>query len=190
MTTMLHSSEMAALTVWLTCIAQGCATYEPPSGNPMVESATDTATRRALAVLTPMEGHRAHGTVAFVEQPDGSVRITGRMTGLFPGLHGFHIHESGDCRALDPSSSGRLFRPDDDRDNSAGDPLQEHRAGDLGNVFANSLGVVDMDGLYGGLGLYGAGSIIGRTVIVHAGAGNAGESGIRVACGLIKLAAQ
>ncbi|MCG5055351.1 MAG: superoxide dismutase family protein [Myxococcales bacterium] len=34
------------------------------------------------------------------------VHISGRVTGLSKGQHGFHIHESGDCSAPDAKSAG------------------------------------------------------------------------------------
>ncbi len=55
---------------------------------------------RAVAVLHPTEGNRASGTVVFTQVGD-KVRIVGTVEGLTPGMHGFHIHEWGDCSAPD-----------------------------------------------------------------------------------------
>lgn len=40
------------------------------------------------------------GTVVFFQPrpPDGTVFVTGNITGLPKGLHGFHIHRDGDLR--------------------------------------------------------------------------------------------
>lgn len=38
----------------------------------------------------------AKGTIHFKEQSDGSVEVTGKLTGLSPGDHGFHVHAYGD----------------------------------------------------------------------------------------------
>jgi len=51
------------------------------------------AQRTATCVLG--QSATVRGTL-FVTQLRRGVRITGRVTGLSPGLHGMHIHEFGD----------------------------------------------------------------------------------------------
>ena len=36
------------------------------------------------------------GTIKFTQEPGGPTVITGEITGVEPGEHGFHIHEFGD----------------------------------------------------------------------------------------------
>lgn len=48
---------------------------------------------KAVCVL---EGKTVRGTILFTESSDGSTQVTGTVTGLTPGDHGFHIHEYGD----------------------------------------------------------------------------------------------
>ena len=64
---------------------------------------------RAVAVLKSNGGEEIHGQVAFIhhnssDPSSSAVRVTGRISGLAPGLHGLHIHESGDmsdgCRSM------------------------------------------------------------------------------------------
>ena len=60
--------------------------------------------KRAVAEMSPTEGHDTRGTVAFEEVGDRA-RITVDVTGLSAGSrHGFHVHEFGDCSAADSSS--------------------------------------------------------------------------------------
>ncbi|KAG6521454.1 hypothetical protein ZIOFF_018573 [Zingiber officinale] len=49
---------------------------------------------KAVAVLGNSEGVK--GTIYFVQEGDGPTTITGSITGLKPGLHGFHVHALGD----------------------------------------------------------------------------------------------
>ncbi|KAG6468579.1 hypothetical protein ZIOFF_073267 [Zingiber officinale] len=49
---------------------------------------------KAVAVLGNSEGVK--GTIYFVQEGDGPTTVTGSITGLKPGLHGFHVHALGD----------------------------------------------------------------------------------------------
>ncbi|XP_008480025.3 superoxide dismutase [Cu-Zn]-like [Diaphorina citri] len=58
----------------------------------------------AVAILN---GKDVKGTVLFLQpKPQGPVLISGNITGLTPGDHGFHIHEKGDisqgCASMGP----------------------------------------------------------------------------------------
>src|SRR5688572_11366625 len=55
----------------------------------------------AVAKLKPTKGNKASGEVRFVQNAEG-VKVTGTISGLAPNsVHGFHVHESGDCSAPD-----------------------------------------------------------------------------------------
>lgn len=146
----------------------------------------------ATATIAPTKGNQAGGTVNFVQR--GSVvYIDARMTGLAPGLHGFHVHEKGDCRAADASSAGGHFNPTGAA--HAGPDSNPRHAGDLGNLTADANGVAVYRMQVTGISLgTGSDSIIGRAVIVHANADDlrtqpAGNAGARVGCGLISKSA-
>src|SRR5262249_21222263 len=49
---------------------------------------------KAICVMTPLSGSKVHGVVYFTQKGD-TVEVTGKIGGLAPGLHGFHVHEFG-----------------------------------------------------------------------------------------------
>jgi Cu-Zn family superoxide dismutase len=143
-----------------------------------------------VAVLAPIAGNEVRGTVTFTAV-EGGVRVTARVEGLAPGEHGFHIHEFGDCSAADGTSAGGHFNPGG-APHAGPDATQRH-AGDLGNVAADAQGVATYERVDTHLRLTGAGSILGRGVIVHAQRDDwttqpTGAAGGRVACGVIGVA--
>ena len=96
-------------------------------------------------------------------QADGKTRVTGKVTGLKPGQHGFHVHQFGDYSGGCVSAGGH-FNP---HKKEHGGPADENRhAGDLGNVTANEAGEVTLDIVDGQIPLTGENSIIGRSVVV------------------------
>ena len=142
----------------------------------------------ASSSLAPTKGHQVSGTVSFVQRGD-NVLVEARVTGLSPGLHGFHIHEKGDCTAADASSAGGHFNPH--KAPHGGPEAAQHHAGDLGNLTADSGGIAVYKAEVTRISLgTGEDSIIGRAVIVHANPDDlrtqpAGNAGARLACGLI-----
>ncbi|KAG6533164.1 hypothetical protein ZIOFF_007030 [Zingiber officinale] len=63
---------------------------------------------KAVAILGNSEGVK--GTIYFVQEGDGPTTITGSITGLKPGLHGFHVHALGDT-TNGCMSTGPHFNP-------------------------------------------------------------------------------
>ncbi|XP_056592302.1 superoxide dismutase [Cu-Zn] [Triplophysa dalaica] len=135
------------------------------------------------------------GTVYFVPEDD-AVKVTGEITGLTPGEHGFHVHAFGD-NTNGCISAGPHFNP---HNNNHGAPNEEKRhVGDLGNVKADGNGVAKIHIVDKFLTLTGQHSIIGRTMVIHEKAddlgkgGNdeslkTGNAGGRLACGVIGIA--
>ena len=137
----------------------------------------------AHADLAPASGSAVHGTVA-VTAVNGGVRLEVKATGLTPGVHGFHVHEVGDCSAPDASSAKGHFNP-------GGKPHGSH-AGDLADLTADATGTATLTTVMTGLSLdEGPTGIIGRAFVIHADPDDhvtqpSGNSGKRVACGVIK----
>jgi Cu-Zn family superoxide dismutase len=156
-------------------------TPEPKSSAPL----------KAIAVLYPTAGNKVSGTVTFTEEADG-VQVKGDITGLTPGKHGFHVHEFGDCSAGDLSSAGGHFNPTNKP--HAGPDAAERHVGDMGNVEADASGRAKLDYVDHDISLTNEErSVIGRSAVIHAKADDlksqpAGDSGARIACGVIGIA--
>lgn len=156
----------------------------------MEGSAAMTEHKMAVAVLHPTEGNDVQGVVRFTKVA-GGVEVVADVSGLTPGRHGFHIHEFGDCSALDATSAGGHFNP---LAMPHGAPTDEQRhLGDLGNIIADNEGQAHFEWTDRLLVLNGSNSIIGRAVIVHGGEDDlqtqpTGNAGPRVACGVIGIA--
>ncbi|MBD3401424.1 superoxide dismutase family protein [candidate division GN15 bacterium] len=165
----------------------GCGGQEHPPGGQLEEVLPGPT--KAVAVLHPTEGNDAYGTVTFTETPDG-VEVVADVYNLEPGLHGFHIHEYGDCSEPDATSAGGHFAPMN-REHGAPDDLDRH-VGDLGNIMADSTGHGHYEETDTHLTMSGVNSIIGRGVIVHEGEDDlttqpTGAAGARVACGVVGI---
>lgn len=141
----------------------------------------------AVAELGPVGASGVTGELRF-KQRDELLEIGGRVSGLAPGSHGLHVHQVGDCSG----PVGEHFSPAGDPHGSPQEPDAGHHAGDLGNITADDDGNADIELIDAELELGGTShSIIGRAVIVHAGADDlttqpAGNSGAAVACGIIR----
>ncbi|KAK1580800.1 hypothetical protein Q3G72_000233 [Acer saccharum] len=150
---------------------------------------------KAVVVLNSSEGVK--GTVNFTQEGDGPTTVTGTLSGLKPGLHGFHVHALGDT-TNGCMSTGPHFNP---AGKEHGAPEDENRhAGDLGNVNVGDDGTVSFTIVDKQIPLTGPLSIVGRAVVVHSdpddlGKGghelskSTGNAGGRIACGVIGLQA-
>lgn len=146
----------------------------------------------AVSELKPTQGNGVSGSVRF-EVRGSKVWVTAQVSGLKPNAeHGFHVHEKGDCSAPDGTSAGGHFNP-------GGKPHAHHgkedrHAGDMPNLRADANGVARWSWESGLLAVgAGAANVIGRSVIVHRDPDDyasqpAGNSGPRLACGLIVAA--
>ncbi|MEQ8344727.1 MAG: superoxide dismutase family protein [Sneathiellaceae bacterium] len=114
--------------------------------------------------------------------------------GLPPGIHAFHIHETGTCDPADGfKSAGGHFNPGGTQhgwNNPAG-----HHAGDLPNVHVGENGVAAVE-VFMAVDVLAAGTgnlldADGAAMVMHQGADDyasdpAGAAGDRIACGVIK----
>lgn len=146
----------------------------------------------AVATLNPTAGNKTGGAVSFVQKGD-QILVDARVDNLTPGEHGFHIHEKGDCGA-DAMNAGGHFNPAGRQHGSPGHA--ERHAGDFGNLTADAAGnaslQLSLPTTEVTLAKGAPNSIIERAVVVHADPDDyasqpAGNSGKRVACGIIRL---
>lgn len=152
------------------------------------------------ARLVTAEGVPA-GT-ATLQSVQGGVEIVLEVQGMAPGTHGFHIHEKGECGPSTDASgktvafgaAGGHFDPYNTHTHGhPGQSPQQVHAGDTPNLVVDASGRGTLRHTNTGVtltpGLY---SIAGRSLVVHASPDDyqtnpAGNSGPRIACGLILM---
>ncbi|MBU3592874.1 superoxide dismutase family protein [Polynucleobacter sp. 71A-WALBACH] len=146
--------------------------------------------QKASAALESRSGSSAKGTVNFVWQGN-DVLVTGNFSGLKPNSEqGFHVHEKGDCSAPDATSAGGHFNPDTKSHGMPGSG--SNHAGDMPNIKSDANGNASYSAKLSGFAVNsGSNGILGRSVVVHRDPDDyksqpAGNSGPRIACGLIK----
>ncbi|SMC87176.1 superoxide dismutase family protein [Cellulophaga tyrosinoxydans] len=138
--------------------------------------------------LEPKSDSNVTGEVVF-SQKDGEVFMTATMSGLTPGEHAIHLHETADCSAADGSSAGGHWNPTFKPHGKWGAEAGYH-SGDIGNFMADENGnatvefntdqwCIDCEDE--------TKNIIGKGVIVHQGLDDftsqpSGNAGARVSC--------
>lgn len=143
----------------------------------------------ASAEMKDRDG-RPVGTITLSATASG-VLLTGDLSQLPPGPHGFHIHEIGTCEPPF-SSAGGHWNPGGKKHgfHEAAGP----HAGDLPNLYVSADGKATVDSFVSGLSLTGtANSVLdanGAALVIHAKADDyktdpAGDSGDRIVCGVI-----
>merc|ERR1711973_907744 len=160
--------------------------------------------KNAVVKLVPGGDSGVTGQLALSQQGPYVV-IKGKIFGLTPGKHGFHIHMNGsldnNCKA-----AGGHFNPDMAPHSFPQSP--ERHAGDLGNIYAPEPYTLVTLPTYVNiadsvitLGDGGPRDVAGRAVVVRAGEDDlglgvgdkaegskkTGNAGARVACGIIEL---
>jgi len=144
-----------------------------------------------------LKSEKVNGVVRFTQEGDGPVSVTGEISGLAAGQHGFHVHQFGD-NTDGCTSAGPHYNPDGATHGAPTDAKGERHAGDLGNVVAGEDGVAKFDLKDSLISLKGDRCIVGRTMVIHAdvddlGKGGhelsktTGNAGGRLACGVIGL---
>ena len=149
------------------------------------EQATDVK-----AYVELQQSDKVKGTILLMQKPGSLTLIKGRIQGLKPGEHGFHIHEFGDM-SDGCASMGGHYNPDGVDHGS----LQQGHVGDLGNVTADQSGTARFQIKAERVELS---DVVGRAIVIHAdeddlGKGGddeslkTGNAGDRLGCGVIRL---
>ncbi|KAF1693576.1 superoxide dismutase family protein [Pseudoxanthomonas koreensis] len=175
----------------LTLATLAACSSTPPASTSATPAATSTA-QQATAVLASASGSRVSGKLTLAPMGDG-VHLSGEVGGLAPnGQFGFHVHEKGDCSAVDATSAGAHFNPAASAHGRASTAV--HHAGDMDNIASDGSGVAKVNVHLRGVTLGGgaANDIANRAVIVHAAPDDyhtqpTGNAGARLACGVIKV---
>ena len=161
---------------------------------------------RARASIQGAPGSGISGVVIFRQVPASKfspvtkTEIVARIEGLTPGLHGMHIHETGDCTdtALSFGGAGGHFDPGPFGSSTPVDANHPFHMGDLPNLVVNEAGVGHLRRYStsritlssGPLSVFDAN---GSAVIIHQNQdlGTTGVTGAsggpRIACGVIQL---
>jgi Cu-Zn family superoxide dismutase len=158
-----------------------------------VAAATTGASHAEATIIDPTGA--TIGWARFTEDATGTVHVNVHVKGISPGLHGIHLHATGECTLGTTtafSSAGGHHNPLNQL-HGLGDPPGAH-AGDLPNLVVNGagngrlVGTTDLATLSAGMvSLFDSN---GSAVIIHAGPDDqvtdpTGNSGGRIGCGVI-----
>lgn len=140
---------------------------------------------KGIAKITCKSGHD-HGVIMMTDTRSGLV-FDIDVWGLKTGLHGFHVHSSGNLTGV-PMSLCKHYNPE--RGNSHGklNSIHSHK-GDLGNLLFSESGVCQEKVISKRLELK---EIFGRSLVIHAkeddlGLGNYEDSRLTGHSGQMKL---
>lgn len=184
MKTRILTSTAIAIGASLALAACSSADEEPAGEATM--AAEEGAGQSATAELTDTEGNLV-GMVT-ISGEDGALNVMVSGESMPEGLHGAHIHETGDCSAADFTSAGGHWNPGGTNHGPDSEAPNPH-AGDIGNleIAADGMGMLNgtSDGTWAGLL-----DEDGSAFVIHADADDmmsqpSGNAGARIACGVI-----
>jgi Cu-Zn family superoxide dismutase len=150
--------------------------------------------RVATAKLMDASGRRV-GRVWMSQRRNGAVLLVARVFNLTPGFHGFHVHTIGRCDPPAFTTAGGHLNP-------TGAPHASH-AGDLPSLLVNRDGTALLATTTDRFSIADLRDADGSAVMVHSGPDNfanipprygtpdqetlnTGDSGTRVACGVVR----
>ncbi len=138
-----------------------------------------------MSMVTPKGQGASIGTITAQDTKYGLL-LTPHLTGLAPGLHGFHIHVNPSCDNMGDAAGGHL---DPQNTNQHLGPYGTGHLGDLPPLFVNKDGTASLPLLAPRLTLA---DLTGHSLMIHEFGDNysdqpqkLGGGGPRVACGVI-----
>jgi Cu-Zn family superoxide dismutase len=175
----LRTTVLAAALALVSACGDDTAPPQPPATRPT-----------ATAALEARSSSTTTGTATFTEE-NGKVTLKLDVAGATPGQHGAHIHQVGDCGADDASSAGGHWNPEGH--NHGAPTAEDSHLGDLGNITVgqDGRGSLTISMADWKLGDGSTTDVVGKAVVIHASPDDltsqpAGNSGARVACGVIQ----
>ena len=151
--------------------------------------------RSAFATLRNAAGEKVGRVLMRERRRGGVVLVVARVHDLAPGFHGFHIHTTGHCDAPAFTTAGGHLNP-------AGATHNAH-AGDLPSLLVKADGTAKLAAATDRFSIADLRDADGSAVMVHSGPDNfanipprygtpdqetlnTGDSGSRVACGVVR----
>ena len=149
---------------------------------------TTVEINKIKVTLNPKSGSNVTGNAVF-RQEDGIVTMVAIMSGLEPGTHAIHLHETADCSSDDGKSTGGHWNPTGQPHGKWGDETGFHK-GDIGNFIADEKGngTISFTTDAWCIGCEDpAKDILGKAIIVHQGTDDftsqpSGAAGARISC--------
>jgi Cu-Zn family superoxide dismutase len=166
-------------------LAAGAAFAQTEQATPLADAAT------ASVSIKGADGAE-HGTVTLT-QTNAGVLLSAQLTGLPPGPHGFHFHETGKCEPPFETAGGH-YNPTSAKHGY----LVENgpHVGDIPNLLVPDSGNASVEILNPFVSLAdNSGNTLfdadGSALVLHAGADDyqsqpSGKSGDRIACGVVE----
>jgi Cu-Zn family superoxide dismutase len=143
---------------------------------------------RITFMMEPKSDSDVKGEVTFTDD-DGTVTMSAMLTGLTPGEHAIHIHQTADCSSDDGKSTGGHWNPTNEP-HGKWEAAEGYHKGDIGNFTADAEGnaTVPFSTDQWCIGCDDENkNIVGKAVIVHQGVDDftsqpSGAAGARVSC--------
>ncbi len=151
-----------------------------------------TAAETAVSLVKGTQEGSAVSGDFFLEDTEQGLNLRGKVTGLQPGKHGFHVHEFGSCGS-EGKDAGSHFNPHGAKHGYLPkEKLKHSHAGDFGNLEADESGTATIDITLPGLTVSGNPfAVAGRALIIHENEDDfsqpLGNAGGRIGCGLIVI---